>query len=100
MMLVLIEGRFVVEFVRHPMDTYFDCKRAQARHIFRVKIRNRAREEWNDGLPSFAGSNGKLVPDEVELDLKTGLSKWNGRSRQAERGEVQGYIPPMILPRG
>lgn len=76
-MLILIEGRFVVEFVRRAVDTYLDFKRVQARHIFRVKIRYRAREEWNDRLPSFAGSNGKLVRDEVELSLKTDPPKWN-----------------------
>ena len=77
-MLVLIEGRFVVEFVGRLMNTYLDSKRAQAGHVLAIEICDRAREQRNAVSLSFAGSNGESMRDEVELDLETGLPERNG----------------------
>src|SRR5438105_4026919 len=99
-MLILIEGSLVIKFVRREMNTHLDSNRAQAGHVLAIEIRDRAREQRNVVAPSFAGSNGELMRDEVELDLKTRLSERNGRRSQAAGCDVEGHIPPMILQRG
>ena len=100
MMLILIEGSLVIKFVRREMNTHLDSKRAQARHVLAIEIRDRAWEQRNVVAPSFAGSNGELVPDEIKLDFKTRLPERNGRRSQAAGCDVEGHIPPMILQRG
>src|SRR5438128_12377683 len=59
--LVLLERSSVVELDGGGMDADFDFERAQARHVFGVKIRDRARIKRNDALPALAGPAGKLA---------------------------------------
>ena len=99
-MLILIEGSLVIKFGRREMNTHLDSKRGKARHVLAIEVCDGAWKQRNVVAPSFAGSNGELMPDKVELDLKTRLSKRNGRRSQAAGCDVEGHIPPMILQRG
>src|SRR5438105_224182 len=99
-MLILIEGSLVIEFVRREMKAHLDSKRAQAGHVLAIEICDGAWEQRHAVSPSFAGSNGELMRDKVELDLKTCLPERNGRRGQAAGRDVEGHIPPMILQRG
>src|SRR5438876_10135809 len=99
MMLVLVEGSLVIEFVGRAMDAHLDSKRAQARHVLSIEIRDGAREQRNAMSLSFASSNRELVSEKDELDFETSSPEWNGRTGQAARRDVQGHVPPMILQR-
>ena len=79
-MLVLVEGSLVIEFVGRAMNVHLNSERAQASHVLAIKICDRAREQRNAVCLSFAGSNRELVSEKVELDFKTRLTEWNGRS--------------------
>ena len=76
--LVLIEGSGVVELDRGGMDADFDFERTQARHVFGVKIRNRARIKRNDAFPALAGAEGELVGEEVEFCVESLVAIGNG----------------------
>ena len=67
MMLILIEGSLVIKFIRREMNTHLDSKRTQARHVLAIEIRDRAWKQRNAVSASFAGSDGELVRDKVEL---------------------------------
>ncbi len=99
MMLVLIEGSFVVEFVRRAMDVHLDSKRPQGRHVLTIEVCDGAWKQSETVSLFFAGSNGELLADEIKLDFKTRLPEWNGRRGQAARRDIKRHIPPMILQR-
>ena len=99
MMLILIEGSLVVEFVRRAMDADLDSKRPQGRHVLAIEVCDRAGEQRETVSLSFTGSNGELVADEIKLNFKTCALKRNGRSGQAARRDIKRHVPPMILQR-
>ena len=99
MMLVLIEGSFVVEFVRRAMDADLYSKRPQGCHVFAIEVCDGAWEQRETMFLSFAGSNGESVADEIKLDFKSRLPERNGRSGQAARRDIKRHVPPMILQR-
>ncbi len=62
-MLVLIEGRGVIELDGHAIDFYFDAEGFKRGHVFGVEIGDGARVEAHGVQAAGTGAHPQLVRD-------------------------------------
>ena len=97
--MILIERSQVVELHRDLVNMHLDAQRPQRRHILRVEIGHRAREQPHAMLDALAAVKQQLVSHQVELHRERAVVPGNGRRAEPARRHVERHVPPVIFER-
>jgi hypothetical protein len=76
-----------------------DAERAQQAQVVAEKIRDGLRREWYGPRNALGSTHNEKMIDEIEFDLEAPVVPGNWRSAKSARGEIESYLPPMVLHR-